>query len=54
MKLTVDSLIDAILSARILEKLQQELRTAMIDKIVTDSDSASASTNQPISGAHSL
>lgn len=37
MNLTVDGLIEAILSARRLEKLQEDLREAMIDQLVRES-----------------
>ena len=55
MKLTVDDLISAIQSARDIEKLQAELRTAMIDRLMEQSTTQQARVLAPvISGAPNI
>lgn len=51
MKLTVDDLMSAILSARRLEQLQCDLRQAMIDRLVDQSTPSQAPANTERSGA---
>ena len=53
MNLTVDELIDAIQSARNLERLQTQLRDALIDRFIQGSPQP-ASANTTIPGAPNL